>query len=122
MTQHDVVLRWIEQIALVVRRILFGPGKPDLVLARQHVEDATRQLLGPLATLVPRLEVASAVELLHDPERIQALALLLDLEADLAAAQGDELAAARLRTRAAAFRQAASASSLQIPGSPGGAS
>ena len=104
MTQRDVMLRWIEQIARVVRRMLQGPGPPDLVAARLAVEDAMTQLLGPLALLVPRLEVPSAVELLHDPERILGLALLLDLEASVAEAEGDAVAAARARERAAALR------------------
>ena len=105
--QRDLVLRWIEQIALVVRRILYGPGPRDLTLARQHVEHATAQLLGPLALLVPRLEVPSAAELLHDPERLLGLALLLDLEGAIAEAQGDAPGAARFRERAAGFRGAA---------------
>ena len=103
--QRDVVLRWIEQIALVIRRILFGPGQPDLVLVRNHLDEAMQQLLGPLATLVPRLDPPSAAALLHDPERLQGLALLLELEAELLVAQGDAPAAATLRERAAAFRQ-----------------
>ena len=107
MTQRDVMLRWIEQIARVVRRMLQGPGPPDLVAARLAVEDAITQLLGPLALLVPRLEVESAVALLHDPERILGLALLLDLEASVAEAHGEAVAAASTRERAAAFRAAA---------------
>jgi hypothetical protein len=104
MTQRDVMLRWIEQIALVVRRMLLGPGPPDLTAARMQVEDAMRELLGPLALLVPRLEVPSAAELLHDPERMLGLALLLDLEASIAEAEGETVAAAHSRERAAGFR------------------
>lgn len=106
MAQRDVVLRWIEQIARVVRRILLGPGPPDLAAARVHVEEATTQLLGPLALLVPQLDIPSAVALLHDPERVIGLALLLELRAEIAEAEGDTAAAAAARARAAAFRQA----------------
>ncbi|HEV8150493.1 MAG TPA: DUF5946 family protein [Gemmatimonadales bacterium] len=102
-----MVLRWIEQIARVVRRMLLGPGPPDLAAARVHVEDAMLQLLGPLALLVPRLEVTSAAQLLHDPERILGLAVLLELEATIVEAEGDAAAATPIRERAAAFRRAA---------------
>ena len=104
MAQRDVMLRWIEQIALVVRRMLLGPGPPDLRLVRIQVEDAMTQLLGPLATLVPRLDPASAAALLQDPERIQGLALLLELEGEVAAAEGNLAAAEAARTRAAQIR------------------
>lgn len=106
MAQRDVVLRWIEQIVRVVRRMLFGPGPPDLTAARVHVEEANAQLLGPLALLVPRLDVPSAARLLQEPERITALAMLLDLEAAIVEAEGDSPAADRIRERAAAFRRA----------------
>lgn len=65
------------------------------------------QLLGPLALLVPRLEVPSAAQLLHDPERILGVAVLLELDAAIAEAEGDAAAAGRIRERAAAFRRAA---------------
>jgi hypothetical protein len=102
-----VVLRWIEQIVRVVRRMLLGPGPPDFAAARVHVEEATTQLLGPLALLVPRLDVLSAVELLRDPDRILGLAMLLELDASIAEAQGDASGAAATRERAAEFRRAA---------------
>lgn len=102
--QRDVVLRWIEQIARVVRRILQGPGPADLALARTHLEEATAQLLGPLALVVPQLDAPSAAQLLHDPERILSLALLLELEAAVAEQEADAVAAHGLRERAAALR------------------
>lgn len=104
MAQRDVMLRWIEQIALVVRRMLLGPGPPDLRLVRLQVEDAMTQLLGPLATLVPQLDAESVAALLQDPERIAGLALLLELEAEVASAEGNLTAAEAARTRAAQIR------------------
>jgi len=101
------VLRWIEQIARVVRRMLLGPGPPDLTAARVHLDEARTQLLGPLALLVPQLDVPSAAGLLRDPERILALAVLLELDGELAAAAGDAETAARARERAAGLRRAA---------------
>lgn len=106
MAQRDVVLRWIEQIAAVVRRMLFGPGPPDLDAARRHVAEATAQHLGKLATVIPRLDVPSAVALLQDRDRILGLALLLDLHASIEQASGAAEAAEATRKRAAEFRRA----------------
>ena len=104
MTQRDVVLRWIEQIARVIRRMLAGPGPQDVELARQHVAEAMTQHLGSLARVVPRLDVASAANLLRDPDRILGLALLLDLQASVEEAAGEPETAVLTRARAAAFR------------------
>lgn len=105
MTQRDVVLRWIEQIARVIRRMLAGPGPQDVDAARQHVEDAMARHLGSLALVVPRLDVTSAAALLSDADRILGLALLLDLQASVEEAAGEPEAAALTRARAEAFRQ-----------------
>jgi len=105
MTQRDVVLRWIEQIARVVRRMLQGPGPADVIAARVHLEEAMSQHLGSLALVIPRLDVPSAVGLLQDPDRILGLALLLDLQASVEAAAGDAAAAAKTRERAEEFRR-----------------
>ncbi|HEX9165070.1 MAG TPA: hypothetical protein VF862_04125 [Gemmatimonadales bacterium] len=78
--QRDVVLRWIEEISRVIRRLLYGRGDVDLAQAASLVDDATARLLGPLATLVPRLEPGGAADLLHDPDRIYAYAQLLALQ------------------------------------------
>ena len=86
--------------------MLLGPGPADLIAARLQVEDAMAQLLGPLALLVPRLEVASAAELLHEPERILGLAMLLELDAAIAEASGETERAAEVRKRAEEFRNA----------------
>ncbi len=107
MNQRDVVLRWIEQIAAVVRRMLFGPGPQDVVAARLHVEDAITRHLGSLALVIPRLDPLSAAELLRDPDRIRGLALLLDLQASVEEADHNPEAAARLRDRAGALRAVA---------------
>jgi len=102
--QRDVVLRWIEQIALVVRRMLAGPGPVDLDLANDRVDEAIAQLLGPLELLVPRLDAASAAALIGDPDRLDGLAQLLDLRGAIAQAAGKSDEAGRTRERAAAFR------------------
>ena len=86
--QRDVVLRWIEEISRVIRRLLYGKGDFDLAQAGALLEDATARLLGPLATLVPRIEPAGAADLLHDPDRTFAYAQLLALQSALEQARG----------------------------------
>ena len=99
MPQRDVVLRWLEQLSLLIRRLLYGPGPVDLELAARHIEEALQQHLGHMATLVPRLDVASAARLLHDPDRIFGYAQLTGLQAAVLSAGGDP-GAASLKVRA----------------------
>ena len=89
MPQRDVFLRWIEQIARVVARLLHGPGPPDLGLAREHITDALEQHLGPLHVVLPRLDLASAAAILADPERIFGYAQLLALLGAVEQAAGE---------------------------------
>jgi hypothetical protein len=107
MTQRDVVLRWIEQIVQVVRRMLAGPGPVDLDLAGEQVDEAIEQLLGPLALLVPRLDVPSAAALISDADRLTGLSQLLDLRGAIEQANGHLDAAERTLERGAAFRNEA---------------
>ncbi len=89
MPQRDVLLRWIEQIAKVVARLLYGPGPIDLELAAEQIEAALAQHLGPLHALLPQMAVGSAAALLHDPDRLFGYARLLALLAAVQQAQGD---------------------------------
>jgi hypothetical protein len=105
-SQRDLVLRWIEQVGRVVARLLHGRGGGDLELAGEQVQDAIGLLLGPLAALLPRLEPASAAELLADPERIFGYARLLALQAAVEQAAGRP-AAGHSRDRALALAREA---------------
>jgi hypothetical protein len=87
--QRDLVLRWIEQLGILIRRLIEGKRAGDLVSAREQIREATEALLGPLGHLIPRLDVESAAELLADPDRLFGYAQLLDLEGVVAAATGD---------------------------------
>jgi hypothetical protein len=98
--QRDVVLRWIEELGRVIRRLLYGPGEVDLVQAAAMMEDATERMLGPLATLVPRLDPPSAADLLSDPHRIFGYAQLLALQSALEHSRGLVERAAETRSRA----------------------
>jgi hypothetical protein len=104
--QRDLVLRWLEQLSLLIRRLLYGPGPVDLELAEHHLAEAMQQHLGPLALLVPRLDPASAANLLHDPDRILGYAELVGLEA-LIKEQRNDPGAAGLRQRAGALAEIA---------------
>ena len=99
--QRDVVLRWIEQIVATVRRMLLGPSAVDPEVADRMIDDAIAKLLGPLNLVIPRLDVASVVTLLRDPERLTGLVRLLELKAMALERMGKPDAADALRVRAA---------------------
>jgi hypothetical protein len=114
MAQRDIVLRWIEQIARVVARLLHGPGPVDLELARDQVQDALAQHLGPLQAVLPRLDVSSGAQLLHDPDRIFGYAQLLALLSAVEQAATDPGAPAT-RSRAIAFAREAIDRAAPVP-------
>lgn len=93
--QRDLILRWLEQLALVIRRLLYGPGPVDIELAEHRLAEALQQHLGPMATLVERLDPVSAANLLHDPDRIFGYAQLVALEALILEKRASPDAAAR---------------------------
>jgi hypothetical protein len=111
--QRDLVLRWIEQLGRLVARLVGAGGKAELASARDQVSEATINLLGPLALLVPRLETESAAELLADPDRIFGYAQLLDLDGAISEGLGEAEAAADSRRRAVDFARAALARSQE---------
>ncbi len=102
MAQRDIVLRWIEQLGRVIARLIRSGTAADLDIAADQIEEAITSLLGPLTQLVPRIDVASSAELLHDPERIFAWAQLMDLSAAIAIVRNQVGAAEQGRARALA--------------------
>ena len=87
---------------------MLGRGTPqDLELARDAVVEAMESLLGNLARVIPSLDVATAVSLLHDPERVLGYAWLLGLQASLCRAGGEETEARRLEARSDVCSRAA---------------
>lgn len=112
--QRDLVLRWIEQLGALIRRLLHGRAEADFPAAREQIREATDALLGSLSLLVPRLDVASAAELLADPHRLFGYAQLLDLEGVVAGAMGDEATRQEQRARALGF----AAEALRRAGDP----
>lgn len=114
MTQRDAVLRWIEQIAKVVARLLLGPGPGDFDLAAAQVEAAIAQHVGSLALLLPQLDVRSGAGLLNEPERIFGYAQLLSLLGAVQHARGESQALAT-HSRAVGFAREALARTLEAP-------
>lgn len=114
MPQRDVMLRWIEEIARVVARLLYGPGAIDLDLAADQVEAAISQHLGPMALLLPQLDVPSGAGLLHEPDRIFGYAQLLGLLAAVQHARGSAHAVT-MHARALAFAREALARDPNAP-------
>ena len=100
MAQRDTVLRWIEQLGRLVARLLHGGNAGGFEAAREPIAAATAALLGSLALLAPKLDSASAAELLRDPQRIFGWAQLLDLEAVVLEAEGKAADATEVRQRA----------------------
>jgi hypothetical protein len=74
--QRDLVLRWIEQLGILIRRLIEGKRHGDLSAAREQVYEATEALLGPLLPLIPR-PTSSAAQLLADPDRLFGAQLLI---------------------------------------------
>lgn len=98
--QRDLVLRWLEQLRLVIARILRGERDAGTELVEIELDQAIEQLLGGSAALVDRLDAASAASLLTDPTRIFGYAEALALKSALVRARGSAEPAAILARRA----------------------
>ena len=99
--KKDYILRLLEQMRRLVEALL---GKVregvevqgDLVQARGLLA----QLLGPLAGIAPRMDSATAGQMVGDPDVLFAWAELTAAEAELARTRGDEATAAATNRRA----------------------
>ena len=99
--KKDYILRLLEQMRRLVEALL---GKVreglevqgDLVQARGLLT----QLLGPMAGIAPRMDSATAGQMVGDPDVLFAWAELTAAEAELARTRGDGAAAAASNRRA----------------------
>ena len=107
MAKRDVVLRWIEEFGRLIARLLRRGTAGDLELALEEIERATGDLLGGLAPLVPKLDSASAAQIIADPDRIFAWAQLVELGGLVAEARGDAGAGPAASARAVELAQEA---------------
>jgi hypothetical protein len=100
MARRDVVLRWIEEFGRLIARLLRRGTSGDLDLALEEIDRATGDLLGGLASVVPRLDAASAAQIIADPDRIFAWAQLVELGGLVAEARGEAGAGTAASARA----------------------
>jgi hypothetical protein len=88
--QRDYILRLIERIAAVLARAMRRKNEGDAAGARGDLAQATAELLGPAGQMVPYVDVRTAVDLLSDAERVWLYARLLDADADMQDALGQD--------------------------------
>ncbi|HEX6909656.1 MAG TPA: hypothetical protein VF142_04665 [Longimicrobium sp.] len=100
-SRDDWLIRELQVLGAVIARMRGLKGGGQLHEARQALDDAEGELLGPLAGVVPRLDSATAAHIVAEPRRIAAWARLLHERADLLRLAGDEAGAAALEQRAA---------------------
>ena len=113
--QRDIVLRWIDKISAIVARLLRGDRTVTEQIARESIEEAKAQLLGPFQTLAERLEAGSAADLLNEPFRIYGYAQLLALESAVERMAGRADVADSLAVRAVALGREAIRLSDPVP-------
>lgn len=88
LVQRDHILRLIERIAAAIARAMKRKSDGDLVGARQEVQQATMELLGPAAAMAPLVDSRTAANLVGDAHRIRLWAGLLSTDRDLLQAMG----------------------------------
>ncbi len=105
--QEDYLLRMIREAAEALRRLremLTGSAQSSAAV-RAELANTMGRLLGPDASLLQRLDVATAVRLLNDRRRLELWIGALELEADALTASGSPEAVV-VRSRAGALREA----------------
>lgn len=100
MIERDYIMRLVQQLAAVMRRILRLQEQEKYDQAQQEVEEAYGELLGLEHELLISLAPATAAPLLGEAGKIKIAARLLQAEAELAGRRGDAESAHRLRSRA----------------------
>lgn len=108
--RDDYLLRMVEQVFQLLRRIVRRQSELELPAALAEVGESIRAVLGPAAEVAERLDAATAVPLIADPTRAVLWARLLAARAELLAEAGDPAAAAagrRAREVAGAARDLA---------------
>jgi hypothetical protein len=99
--KKDYILRMIEQIRRLVEAMLGKVRDPEEAQRLfAEARGSLAKLLGPLAGIAPRMDSATAGQMVGDADVLGAWAELTAAEAELAHAQGDEPAANAARRRA----------------------
>jgi hypothetical protein len=102
--ENDYLKRMLQALALFVARLARRGAGKDLGGAIEDLREAAPQLLGLDWDVLAAVDLASAKVLLRDADRARVYAELLDAEAQVHEAAGDEATAKRRRERAAAIR------------------
>lgn len=96
----DYILRMIQQIAMMVGRLITRKKEGDLAGALQETHGAVGTLLGPMAEAAQRVDSATAAHMVGDPDVIAAWAGVVAEEADVWRLMGDAATADALERRA----------------------
>lgn len=106
--QRDYVLRLIEQIAALLRRLVekLVHGRAAAPEVVREAQQAQGELLGPLADILPRLDAGSAVQALGEPRQVALWIELLRLEATAVRLLGEGERALALEGRAGELARA----------------
>ena len=106
--RQDYILRLIEQLGAVLRRLLemLGLGRAAAPQVVRDAQAAQEALLGPLALSAPLVDAPAAVRLMNDPRRVRLWIEFLRVEAAAMRLQEEEERAAALEARADALERA----------------
>lgn len=99
-SRQDFILRMIEQIVQVLLRVIGLAKAGDFDAALDQLRMGYGLLLGPFAEVVPRLDSASAAQIVQNPDQLLAYARLVHAEAGVRRQMGEPAAAAALERRA----------------------
>jgi len=100
MRQRDYMLRMIEQLAEAIARIAGARAAGKLDEANLLVRETADGILGPMRSMLERVDAASAATLLGSRDKLCAYAALVSEEAKNAEAGGDAARARRSFRRA----------------------
>lgn len=118
--EKDYIKRQIEMFARLFARVLGlrEAGRRDEALETMRL--GAGEILGLEYDTLARVDPASARTLLRDPELVDAYAQMLEVEAEVWAAEGDTARAESMRMRAAKVREADGPSASGATGSGAG--
>ena len=106
--RRDYILRMADRLAELAARILGLRSAGKLDEASQEAEQAYGELLDVPPGLIDVVDAATLASLVGAPEKLPGVADLLDADAEVLAARGDAVRAARRRELASGLREAAS--------------
>ncbi|MFH1812028.1 MAG: hypothetical protein ABIJ09_25035 [Pseudomonadota bacterium] len=107
MLRSDYIVRLIEHFGRALRRIILLKEAQRLDAAQDTVDETAQEFFGLNLSLLDAVDTDSVVQLLAHPDKLQLLARLLVVEADLCLATGELDRAARAYLRVLELHAAA---------------